>query len=207
MNMKFIKKMLAVTLAATMMVAPAIAAGATDQAESSPAPAATVEVVNQPVMTIAGATIKSDVKGSYFIPKTSSIAGAVPRQSAATLKSGLGLASNEQAWVKAFVADAKTSPAAIASLNGAAAASGATLLGALNIDFGKMSASKGFSSLSADASVPMTFGVKNANGRTLEVAKVVPGGATTILPDTDDNPNTVTVAISGGRAAYGVIAH
>jgi hypothetical protein len=55
--------------------------------------------------------------------------------------------------------------------------------------------------------IPATLGVANAGGRTLAVVKVLPGGASEILPDTDENALTVTFPISGGLSAYAVIAY
>ena len=211
MNMKFVKKVLATTLAATLLVAPAITAGATTDSSSAPAstsggssePASVVsEVERLGSVTVAGTAIKSDVPGAYLV-KT--LAGIAVRQSSATIKTAAGLANNETPFVRAYDITAKKSPAAFASFEGAAAAVGGTVLGAVNIDLGKL-ADRKFSSLDAGVKVPTTIGVANANGRTLAVVKVLPGGATEILQDQDDNPDTVTFDIQGGLAAYAVIA-
>ena len=200
MNSKILKKVLAVALAATLMAMPVVA-GATDQAE---APAEVVSAT-APVV-IAGTTLKSDVAGAVSIPKTAAIAGVVVRQSTADIKAVAGLGKAETPFVRAYEITEKKSPAAYASFKAAAAASGGTVLDAVNIDLGKMAGGK-FADLPAGVSVPTTVAVKNANGRTLAVAKVLPGGATEILQDTDDNPNTVTFPITGGLAAYAVLAY
>ena len=227
MNMKLMKKVLATTLAATLLVAPAITAGATTDSSSAPTPSATAPAATAPAATsstssgggsqstpepsaveragsvsVAGTVIKSDVAGAYWV-KT--LAGVAVRQSSATIKTAAGLANNETPFVRAYDITAKKSPAAFASFEGAAAAVGGTVLGAVNIDLGKL-ADRKFSSLDAGVKVPTTIGVANANGRTLAVVKVVPGGATEILQDQDDNPDTVTFDIQGGLAAYAVIA-
>ena len=201
MNSKVIKKVLALTLAATLLAMP-IVAGATDQAE---APTPDVVSATTPV-AIGGTVLKSDVAGAVSIPKTAAIAGVVVRQSAAQMKTTAGLAANESAFVRAYEITEKKSPAAYASFKAAAAATGGTVLDAVNIDLGKMAGGK-FADLPAGVSVPTTVAVKSAAGRTLAVAKVLPGGATEILQDQDDDPNTVTFPITGGLAAYAVIAY
>ena len=213
MSMKIVKRMLAVTLAATLMVAPAITAGATtDSSEASSSDSGssstTVEVVNTDVtpsstVAVAGTVLKSQINGAYAV-KT--LAGVAVRQGNDAIKAAAGLGKNETPFARVYDLTAKKSPKVFDSFNGAAAAAGGTVLGAVNFDLGKMAGGK-FAGLSADVSVPVTFGVKNANGRTLSVIKVAPGGATTILKDTDENPNTVTVPVTGGLAAYAIMAN
>lgn len=218
MSMKIVKRMLTATLATTLMVASALTVSAAPTTKSS-APAAettTTQEESAPVdetvvsattpMTVGGETIKSDVAGSIAIPKNAPIAGVVLRESKANIKAAAGLAAAETPYVKAYQITAKKSPAAFASINAAATAAGATVIDTVNIDLGKLTGGK-FSDLPAGVSVPTTIGVKNANGRTLAVVKVLPGGATEILEDTDTNPNTVTFPITGGLAAYAVIAY
>lgn len=219
-----IKKVLATMLAATLMVASVItvsAAPTTDSSEpakeekkatATVAQEATPSEVEETVISattpvyVGGVTLKSDVAGSVMLPKAAAISGVVLRQSAATIKTAAGLGKSETPYVKAYEITAKKSPAAYASFNGAAASVGATVLDAVNIDLGKMAGGK-FADLPAGVTVPTTIAVKNAGGRTLAVVKVLPGGATEILQDTDDNPNTVTFPITGGLAAYAVIAY
>ena len=211
MNTKLVKRMLAATLAATFMFATVVTAGATTQSSegsssgsSTPAVASIAQETS--VISVGGAVIKSQINGSYYIAPASPLAGVAIRQGAATIKANLGLAGNQTPFVRAYEITAAKSPAAWSSFQAAANGLGAVVLGAINIDFGAMTAGK-FSSLPATAQVPTTIGVKNANGRTLAVVKVLPGGATEVLQDTDDNPNTVTFNIGGGLAAYAVIAY
>ena len=203
MNNKLIKKVLATMLAATLMVTP-IVAGATDN--STPSEPVNEAVTDVAPVSVGGTVITSDVAGAFSIPKTAPIVGFAVRQSAATLKSAAGLAANEKVFVRVYEIKPAKSPAADASFNGAAAALGATVIDAINVDLGKMTAGK-FSDLAAGVSAPATVGVKNANGRTLAVVKVLPGGATEVLQDQDQNPNTVTFTITGGLAAYAIIAY
>lgn len=201
MSMKMVKKFIAVTMAATLMVAPAITASAAT--ETSAPVEATTEVKAESTVNVAGTVLKSQTAGAYSV-KT--LAGLAVREAPATIKAAAGMAANETPFVRAYDITAKKSPAAFASFDAAAGAVGATVLGALNIDLGKMAAGK-FSDLPAGVAATTTVGVKNANGRTLAIVKVLPGGATEIIQDTDDNPNTVTFPITGGLAAYAVIAY
>ena len=205
MNMKFLKRVLAVTLAASLMVAPALTAGATTNSSapsssdggSTPAPTVTYETTGK--VSVAGANITSDVAGVYSV-KT--LAGVALRESAATIKSEAGLAANESVFVKAFDISAAKAPKAYDSANSVIAAIGGTLKGAVNIDLGKLTNGKGFTTLSG-LSVPATFGVKNVTpGKKLVVVHVLPGGATEVLEDLDENPNTVTVNVTGFGAYF-----
>lgn len=213
MNMKFVKRMLAATLAATLMVAPALTAGATTNSSSSSneessnsgstEAAVVTEALPSSTVSVGGTVIKSQVNGAYAV-KT--LAGVAVRQGNDAIKAAAGLGKSETPFARVYDITAKKSPRVFDSFNGAAAAAGGVVLGAVNFDLGKMAGGK-FADLPADVSVPVTFGVKNANGRTLSVIKVVPGGATTILTDTDENPNTVTVPVTGGLAAYAIMAN
>jgi hypothetical protein len=217
MNMKFVKRMLAATLAATLMVAPALTVGATTNSSSSSneessnsdsnsgstEAAVVTEALPSSTVSVGGTVIKSQVNGAYAV-KT--LAGVAVRQGNDAIKAAAGLGKSETPFARVYDITAKKSPRVFDSFNGAAAAAGGVVLGAVNFDLGKMAGGK-FADLPADVSVPVTFGVKNANGRTLSVIKVVPGGATTILTDTDENPNTVTVPVTGGLAAYAIMAN
>lgn len=216
MNMRLAKRILATTMAAALMVAPVITAGATTDTSSGSSDTTatsseetTVEDTSvTPTSTVAvgGTVIKSQISGAYAIEKTSNVAGVAVRQGDDAIKAAAGLGKNEKPFARVYTISAKKSPAAFVSFEAAASSVGGTILGAVNFDLGKMTAGK-FSDLPAGVSVPVTFGVKNANGRTLAVVKVLPGGVTEILQDTDDNPNTVTVPVTGGIAAYAIIAY
>ena len=213
MTMKFIKKMLAVTLAATMMVAPALTVCATTE-PSAPASSTPAEEPNPfkdavsatTPQSLGGQTLKSDVPGTIVVPAKSNLQGMVLRQSAATIAAAGGLGKGERPNFTAYVLSRAKSKAVYASIDGAAASMGATVLDAFNANLAKTGNGKR-TNLSADVAVPMTIGVKNANGRTLALVKVVGGGQTTVLQDQDDNPDTITAPISGGDAAYAVIAY
>ena len=199
MNNRLVKKVLATMLAATLLAMP-IVAGATDQPAKADGPKAIS------TFSAGGSVIKNEAPGTVLIPESSKIAGLAVRESVADIKAAAGLGKSETPFVKAYEITAKSSPAAYASFQGCAAATGGTVVDAINIDLGKMAGGK-FTDLSEDVTVPMTIGVKGANGQTLKVAMVSPGGATALLEDTDDNPNTVTFPLKGGLAAYALLAY
>ena len=220
MSMRFIKKFLAVTLAASLMVAPAVTAGAAstdsssssesestseDSSSSSDSSSAAEAVAVTTTSTVSGVGT-STVAGAYSV---NTLAGVAIRESAAAIAAEAGLSANEKAYVRAYDITAKKSPAAFASINAAAASVGGTVIGAVNIDLGKLSGGK-FAQLAAGVSVPTTIGIPGGKvdaSKTYAVVKVLPGGATEILADQDTNPNTVTFNITGGLAAYAVIAY
>lgn len=208
MSMKLVKRIMAVTMAAALMIAPALTAfAATEEAkptEPEPAPIASVPVEKESVVAVGGEVIKSQTAGVYSVE---TLAGVAVKETPANIKAAAGLAANETPFVRAYDITEKKSPAAYASFKGAAASVGGEVLGAVNVDLGKLTAGK-YSELPAGVSVPMTIGVKKAPaGKTLAAVKVSAGGATEILADTDTNPNTVTFPITGGLSAYAVIAY
>ncbi len=214
MNMKLVKRIIAATLAATLMVAPAVTAGAATTTASSSgsssgstagsaAAVTTTTVSSTSTVSVGGVVLKSQIPGAYAVKV---FAGVAVRQSVDAIRALAGLGAGETPFVRAYDITAKNSPAAFASINAAAASVGATVLGAINVDFGKLAGGK-FAQLPATVAVPFTVGVAQAAGRKLAVVKVLPGGAFEILEDQDQNAATVTFNITGGLAAYAVIAY
>ena len=215
MNMKLVKRVLAMTLAASLMVAPALTEGAasTDSSSSSESESTSTDSSSTSDSDTAVASTSSvagvgnsSVAGAYSV-KT--LAGVAVRESANTIASKAGLAANEKAYVRVYDITAKQSPAAFNSINAAAASVGGTVIGAVNIDFGKLVGAK-FSQLPAGVSVQTTIGIPSAKvhaNKTQAVVKVLPLGAVEILKDQDTNLSTVTFDITGGLAAYAVIEY
>ena len=202
MSMKMVKKFIAVTMAATLMVAPAITASAAT--ETSAPVEATTEVQTTSQVSAGGTVIKTALPGAYLV-KT--LNGVAVKDSAAAIKAAAGLGAGETPYVKVYDITAKNSPLVYASFNACAAAVGGTVIAAVNIDFGKLSAGK-FSALPGEVTGNVTVGVKNPPaGKTLAVVKVLPLGAAELIADADQNPNTVSFPISGGLGAYAVIAY
>ena len=152
-------------------------------------------------VSVGGVVIKSQISGAYSIK---GFQGFAVRMGADAIRALAGIAGTP--FVRAYDITAKSSQEAFATINAAAASVGATVLGAINVDLGQMNGGK-FTSLPNTVAVPATIGVAAAGGRKLAVVKVLPGGAFEILQDTDEVAVTVTFSITGGLAAYAVIAY
>ena len=205
--MKLLKRFIAVTMAATLMVAPAITAGAaTGDSQPTTQEIVNEEVKHEAVASVGGQTIKSDVAGSYAVGTKgveTAISAVVPRESTAQIKSEVGLAANETPYVQAYDITEKKAPAAYASANAVATSTKGVIGGAINLKLAKKSG-KTVTNLSADVAVPMTFALKKAApaGMKAVVLKIAPGGAFTILEDMGTTPGAITVPVTGGDAAY-----
>lgn len=216
MSMKFLKKILAVTLAASLMVAPAVTAGAASTDSSSSGSESTAQssqssqdssssTATTSTSTVAGVGT-STVGGAYSVKN---LGGVAVREPATAIASKAGMTANEKPYVRAYDITAKQSPAAFVSINSAASSVGGTVIGAVNIDLGKLTGGK-FTQLPDGVSVQTTIGIpggKVDSSKTYAIVKVLPGGATEIIADQDTNPNTVTFNITGGLAAYAIIAY
>ena len=218
MNVKTVKKLLIAALAAILLVVLIFTACATTEPASPPllnaAPGdgeqaketglsedvfGSAEVTS--TVSVGGVLIKSQISGAYSVK---GFAGFAVRMGSDAIKGLAGISGTP--YVRAYDITAKKNAAIFASINGEAASVGATVLGAISVELGQMSGGK-FSTLPPQVVVPATIGVAQAGGRTLAVVKVLPGGATEILQDTDENSMTVTFPITGGLASYAVIAY
>ena len=217
MSIKLAKKLLAVTIAASMMVVPVVAGATTDEAgksaetttattssnsgssSSSSSSSSTVTVVAE-TNKVAGVT--STVAGSY---RVKTLNGVAVKTSEAELKTAAGLGAGEKPYVKAYDITAKNSPAAFASINAAAQALGGKVVGAINVDFGKLSNGK-FSELDSSVKARTLVGIPGAKAdKRYVIVKVVAGGATEVIEDADTVTSTITFDITGGLAAYAVV--
>ena len=218
MSIKLAKKLLAVTIAASMMVVPVVAGAATSTDEagksaetttattssnsgssSSSSSSSTVTVVAE-TNKVAGVT--STVAGSY---RVKTLNGVAVKTSEAELKAAAGLGAGEKPYVKAYDITAKNSPAAFASINAAAQALGGRVVGAINVDFGKLSSGK-FAELDSSVSARTMVGIPGAKAdKKYVIVKVLAGGATEVIEDADTVTSTITFDITGGLAAYAVV--
>ena len=217
MSIKLAKKLLAVTIAASMMVVPVVAgATTTDEAgksaetttattssnsgsSSSSSSSSTVTVVAE-TNKVAGVT--STVAGSY---RVKTLNGVAVKTSEAELKAAAGLGAGEKPYVKAYDITAKNSPAAFASINAAAQALGGRVVGAINVDFGKLSSGK-FAELDSSVSARTMVGIPGAKAdKKYVIVKVLAGGATEVIEDADTVTSTITFDITGGLAAYAIV--
>ena len=216
MSIKLAKKLLAVTIAASMMVVPVVAGAASSQGSTSGNSSTTATTAATETTSTAGRTVvsttvaeantvagvTSTVAGSY---RVKTLNGFAVKTSEADLKAAAGLVAGEKPYVKAYDISAKNSPAAFASINAAAQALGGKVIGAINVDFGKLSNGK-FAELDSSVKARTAVGIPGAKAdKKYVVIKVLPGGATEVLEVQDTVTSTLTFEITGGLAAYAVV--
>lgn len=155
--------------------------------------------------TVAGVT--STVQGVYI---ATSVNGTAITSSLAGIASSYGLAAGEVPFARFSNMDVKKSNLAKAVIDNAAAAIGATVGPCINIEIGKKAGGK-FSLLSQDGeNITIMIGIPKSfaqDGKTFAMVCVRPGGAVSILQDTDTNPNTITFDTKGGQGAYAIIKY
>ncbi len=223
MKNKFIQRMMAGALTVALLAAPSMNVFATSNPGTShPGGTATVEeevvaIINEsigdsasvssiadiPVInTVAGT--KSTVQGVYI---ATSVNGTAITSGLAGITSGYGLAAGEVPYARFSNMDAKKSVLAKAVIDNAATALGATVGPCINIEIGKKAGGK-FSLLSQDGeNITIKVGIPKAfaqSGKTFAMICVRPGGAVTVLQDTDSDPNTITFDTTGGQGAYAI---
>ena len=207
-----IKKILAATLAATMVMASALTvcasstkSGGSGSSESyvpqTEAEKATVAV--NATVKVGGVEVKTSVAGVYAAKK---VQGVAVKTDLATVKANLGLKAGQTPKITVYDTDPKKSEKAMASVNAAAEAAGASVVATLNVDLGAVE--KGKWVTLTDGSVAMGVGLpKGADTtKTYVVICVQPGGETTILEDLDTNPKTVTFNVKAGLGTYALAA-
>ncbi|WP_026505424.1 hypothetical protein [Butyrivibrio sp. NC3005] len=210
MKVSVAKKLLVTSLVATMVLAPCTAFAKTHTAtpeapkyyptaeEPEPAPKN-----YEPTSEVAGA--KSQLPGAYAVKK---LAGFAVTTSLANAIANLGLTGAERPFIKVYDISAKNSPLAFACIDAAAKSVGGTVIEAINVDFGKMSGGK-FVRLE-NGEVVAKVGLKKNQvvaGKKYAIVQVLPGGATKIIEDQDNDPNTVTFPVQAGLGAYAVIVY
>lgn len=155
--------------------------------------------------TVAG--VKSTVQGVYI---ATSVDGTAITSGLAGIASSYGLTAGEVPFARFSNMDAKKSNLAKAVIDNAAAAIGATVGPCINIEIGKKAGGK-FSLLSQDGeNITIKVGIPKSfaqDGKTFAMVCVRPGGAVSILQDTDTNPNTITFDTKGGQGAYAIIKY
>ncbi len=216
MKANIIKRMLCGALALSLVLAPSMSTLASSNAgnvtgNTTVAPATNSEVQeNTTAATVSYTTsssaagIRSEVGGVFVLKKGVGVAVTMP---AATIAANYGLGAGERPFVKALDIDTKKSNLAYQCMTDTARALGATVVGAINLELGKMSGGV-YSLLPAGVEIPVTFSVPAAaQGRTVAVIRVQEGGVVTVLQDTDTNPATVSFNTTGGAGAYAIIAY
>lgn len=210
MNMKFVKRFLAVSMAATIMVVPMVASAATKTAQQTKTAEQTTQSTQSTQSTqteqesageklnktmaektaasttavVAGKTLKSDVAGTVDVTNSKTIKAFI-------LNSANGKTAGDKQTV--FSKTAKESPKAFDSANAAAAAIGGTVVGdALNADI----------TLKNGGTAKAVL--KEAPAGTVKVIQVADGGATTVLDATVDG-TVVTFTPSNGHFTYFIV--
>lgn len=155
--------------------------------------------------SVAGVT--TTVKGVYIATVVDGSAITTPLSA---ITAGYGLTAGETPSARIYNMDVKKSPLAAAALNSVAQSIGAVVGPYVNVEIGKLAGGK-FSLLPSNGpEITVSFGIPASfaqPGKTFAVACVRPGGAVSILEDTDDNPNTVTFNTTGGQGAYAIIKY
>lgn len=208
MSIKTFKRILAVTMAASMLAMP-LTVGATDSADSTRSDssvtrqeAASVQTTSE--VSVNGSVVQNELPGIFEITASPAVSGIAVRGTAAQIKQKAGLAGNESPIVRAYSVERKKSPAVYKSFDAAASIVGGKLVGGINVDLGKVAEGK-YSKLPREVSVPATIGIKNYDPKlNYYVAKVVSGGAIELIPVTVEK-GMATVDITGGLAGYGLI--
>lgn len=215
---KFLKRVLSCALALSLVMAPAIGASASSaisepvkkDSSSNSTSATTEEAVTVPTtsnVTLNGTVVKSTVSGAYM---SKTIPGTVVTTGIASIAAGYGLTSGERPYVRIYDIDAKKSPAAMESLNAAAAAIGGKVCATVNVEFGKLGNGK-FSLLSQNGpEIAMAFGIPKSEiqaGYAYAMICVRSGGAIEVCPDLDNDPNTVTFTTKGGLGAFAMVKY
>lgn len=210
-----VKKILAATLAATMVMASALTvcaattqSGGSGSSESSDyipqTYAEQAKVEANASVKVAGVPVKTSVAGVYAAQK---VQGCAVKTDLATIKADLGLKAGQTPKIIIYDTDAKKSSAAMVSVNAAAEALGAEVVATLNVDLGAVE--KGKWVVLTDGTVSLAVGLpKNVDTtKTYSIICVQPGGETTILEDIDTNPKTVTFAVKAGLGTYALVAN
>lgn len=203
-----IKKILAATLAATMVMASAltVCAATTQSGGESYAPQTQAEkatVSANATVKVGGVEVKTSVAGVYAAEK---VQGCAVKTDLATVKANLGLKLGQNPKIVIYDTDPKKSEKAMACVSAAAEAAGASVVATLNVDLGAVE--KGKWVTLTDGSVAMGVGLpKGADTtKTYVVICVQPGGETTILEDLDTDPKTVTFNVKAGLGTYALAA-
>lgn len=211
-----IKRILAATLAATMVMASSLPvfAGTTTKTGGGGSTTETVTVTYAEIMeqkavkagaeaTVGGVKVVNTIK-NYNMSNV--LQGAAVTLSKADVAKALGLKAGQEAKVIVFDMDAKKSPKAMASLTAGAEAIGATIVTSLDIDLSAVE--KGKKVELKDGSIAMSIGLPKNADTTKEYVMICVkyGGAIEVLEDLDTNPSTVTFAVKAGLGSYALAA-
>lgn len=224
MKTKFIQRMMASALTVALVAAPSMSVFASSGSggSSSKSEDKVIEIINESISdggesyvssiaeipvtnTVAGT--RSTVQGVYI---ATSVNGTAITSSLAGIAGSYGLANGEVPYARFSNMDVKKSNLAKAVIDNAASAIGATVGPCINIEIGKKAGGQ-FSLLSQEGEkISVKVGIPKSfaqDGKTYAVICVRPGGAVSVLQDTDTNPNTITFDTTGGQGAYAIVKY
>ena len=192
--MKF-KKVLATTMAATMVMASAMTVCAADQYPN-------LVAANDHVL-VAGDVNATSITGDY---SAESVRGVAVTTSVEDVKKALGLVHGQRASVVIYDADVKASPEAIACLETAEQNAGATEVASLYFELGAKQDGKWLTNLT-DGTVTVKVGLPKTADRTktYSVIRIEENGVITMLNDLDTSDKTVTFEATTGVGVYGIV--
>ena len=212
MNMRLVRRILAMIMAASLLVVP-LTAGATDS------PSKGGESTNQEVtpedipeipstMTVIDGprTIKNELPGAFLIYNHDRAYVSVAfTETPSSLSTRLALGKNSRPFVQVYTITRAKSGAVYASFDAAATALGGQVIGGINIFFGVLEDNE-YKPLPGDQKTPVTIKIRNYEpGATYYIARVSANGVTEIIPITPDEFGVAIIEANGGLSAYGLI--
>lgn len=155
-------------------------------------------------VSVAGTKMRTSIGGTY---STKKLQGAIVTTPLADVKANLGLKAGQTPVITLYDTDTKKSYMAMNSIYAAATAIGGDYVTALNIDLSARNSS-GKKVTLTDGSVGMTAGLPSTAdvSKTYSIVLVQRGGAITIYEDQDTNPKTVTFPVVAGTGTYAIVA-
>lgn len=225
---KFVKKVLTVALALSLVMAPVAGVSASSVSGNRPsvsgntgAPAEdqgvsdeggnreeeVVEIPSTSSVMIEGEYRATTIRGAYM---SETFQGTVVSTDRDTLAAAYGVPASAQPYIRIYDISAVNTPAAMTSIETTADAIGGTVIGAVNMEIGSLEDGE-FTLLGQDGrEITMIFSVPRnqiREGYAYTMISVRPGGAIEILPDLDGDSATVTFQTTGGLGAYAMIAY
>lgn len=208
-----IKRILAATLAATMVMGSALTVCATTVSSGSGSSNSTTAAMTYAekmskeagaLVTVGGVKVTTSLSGVYA---ANSVKGTAIKTDLATVKANLGLTAGQTPIVTIYDTDAKKSNLAMACVDAAVEALGGGKVVAC-LDVNLFAKQKGKVVTLKDGSVAMAVGLpKTADTtKTYSIICVQPGGVVTVFEDLDTNPNTVTFNVQAGLGTYALVA-
>lgn len=206
MNMRFVRRILATVLAASILVVP-LSVSATDTPKKGGGggsdPQVTVEeevpdfkpapLVDGPVL------IQNEIPGAFIIPENDPAISTVAFNNVPELEGGI------KPFVYVYSLDRQKSPGAYASFDAAAKSLGGTTVGGFNSVYGYIE-KEIFKTFPESEKTKACIKIKKFDpGATYYLARVANKGIIEVIPLTADQYGVAYFEVHGGLAAYGLI--